>query len=67
MTERVYCPEPHHHGPDGIHAFLVWAADMERTHTQHQCLDCGGWVIWRPKTTAPAVEPAQLGLNTEET
>lgn len=45
---RKLCAEEHRFGPATRVAWLAWAADLNRTHRQFDCPDCGLPVIWRP-------------------
>jgi len=44
-----------HHEPDpeepaGYLAWMDWAENKSKTHTQTQCPECKLWVIWTKKT-----------------
>ena len=39
----------HTYGPSRYLAYLEWAEQMSRTHTQRKCGGCGLYHIWVPK------------------
>ena len=38
-----------HDKPDGYAAREAWATNKLKTHTQHQCPECGLWAVWKPR------------------
>lgn len=45
------CPNKSNHTPRpyGYLAYHEWALQMEKTHQQERCPDCGLWAIWTPR------------------
>ena len=52
------CPNEANHTPHPIAygASQAWMTQMQKTHKQTRCPDCGRWAIWIPKPTRQQVE-----------
>ena len=61
LVKRGDCPDRDKHTPcpEGYTHWHEWAAKMMKTHSQVQCLSCGRWSIWLPKSEARVINAAE--------
>jgi hypothetical protein len=50
-SQESDCPNFANHtkSPEGYNQFFDWCHEMNKTHKQTRCTDCGLWTIWVPR------------------
>ena len=53
LADQQPCASEHTPSPYGFLSWMAWADEMEKTHKQTRCPECGLWAIWVPKEPKP--------------